>query len=354
MFGSKSTFISSGNSLLDKLLGGGFVNGSLNVFERQGHSSKNLDHVWNKSLAASTLATGNNLIFVNFQAQNYTQEQLISSLPTPRKVKPQTLFKDIQTKSPSTRIKIAWRYSDRGVSPSDDLRLDQVDFGLKLSKECDPDILGQCRIVTAKADLAETITDIRNAIQELKPNSKTTNLIINDAFHPFSTLRNDCDTALTFQVFRAVARSLGGGVVLMSYDKDCVPRYNIRKPFIYNAADCVLSFYSYETDQNRILGYKDTDGTIEYVKVPKINSFGQQCQRSLSDYGYRFTRDNRYFVVDELSLPPCEDDTPEILAKKKQQADQVAQVDRGRKLVRQVDPLEEFKDVAQNVIPKKL
>jgi hypothetical protein len=139
---------------------------------------------------------------------------------------------------------------------------------------------------------------------------------------------------------------------LVNYDSSlCENHFNIEQS-LYNLADCVVSFNSYETDENKVTGYKDIDGTINYIKVPKISSFGFHFQQDLADWGYRLTKNLKYFVVDELSLPPCEDDNEE--GKGKQCASNLARIEVPSHSLEQVGPLEEFRDVAKDVIAKNL
>lgn len=351
---------STGNETFDKFLGGGLLNTSLNLFERQGPSSRILDSVWNKSLASSTLVSKNNVIQVNFNTLNdINPDQLLSSLPIMRKVTSKLLYKDVQGKSASTQIKIAWRYSSRNSSPSDSImRTQQVDFGVCLSREVsNPDDLGLIRTININENfsLSKFFNQLETEVHDLKKQNKAVNIIITDILNPFSPIIDEPEQLCKFMyALRCFARDrLLKGVILISYDTDQLLNHSKMKQQLYNIADCVLSFYSYETGQNKITGYKNIDGTLEYLKVPKINSFGYHFQRELSDYGYRFTRNHRFFVVDELSLPPLHDDEDEEQVKKKN-ACEVVHVDFRQKPLEQVGPLEDFREVAGRVLSKQL
>lgn len=361
--GSRQPLISLGNETFDQFLGGGFLNTSLNLFERQGPSSKLLDAVWNKSFASSTLQSKNNLILVNFNTSDDIQDgQYLSTLPVSRKVKTELLYKDVRGKSATAKIKIAWRYSSRNcLSPADKMaQTNQVDFGLHLNKEINSDELGIVKIINIKHEnysLKTLLIQLEKEVSDLKCDqiqAKSINIIIKDLLHPLSPVVDKTSHLMELLfMLRCFARTLGRGAILVTYDTDmCLNHFTIKQN-LYNMADCVVSFFSYETGQNVLLGYKHTDGTLDYVKVPKINSFGLHFQRELSDWGYRFTRNHRFFVVDELNLPPCHDDEDDGGGVRKQITSEVTDIDYKGKRLEQVGPLEEFREVAGYVLAKK-
>lgn len=356
---TKLSLISTGNETFDKFLGGGLLNSSLNLFERKGPSSRPLESIWNKSLAATTLKSGNNLIYVNFNSLvELNNEDFVRSLPANRKVKSEILYKDIRGKSATTKIKIAWRYSSRSSSPPDNVnRMNQIDFGfLSTSSLADQaESLGKisCLNIQKGCQLKEILSKLQTMSNELKKTSDTVNIILKDLFHPYSVLVDDMKQICQFLFnLRYFARTLDKGAILVGYDSDMCIDYPHIKQHIYNLADCVVKFYSYETEENRLTGYKNTDGTLNYLKVPKINSFGLHFQRELSDWGYRLTKNHRFFVVDELSLPPCQDDDDNKM--KNQNAAEVAKIDHKYKSLEQVGPLEDFREIAGNVLAKQL
>lgn len=360
MFGptSRGPMISTGNETLDKFLGGGLLNSTVTIFERHGPSSMLLDAILNKSMASMTLTTKKNLIFVNFNVlYEPTEDQLLSSLPVCRKVKTEILYKDIRGKSAAAQIKIAWRYASRNASPSDSvLRTDQVDFGLSLAKEEDRSDLGELKIINVEEpfSIERFFKELDKQTAELKKGGNTVNIIISNLLHPFSPL-NHCHKNLCKFIYalRCFARLLDKGAIQIVYDTSMLPRHSQIRQCIYNLADCVVTFYSYETDENKITGYKNIDGTLEYVKVPKINSFGLHFQRELSDWGYRLTKNHRFFVVDELSLPPCHDDEDEDHSRRPRTTN-IAKIDNEQQPLEQVGPLEDFREVAENVLAKRL
>lgn len=355
----KQNVISTGNETFDRFLGGGFLNSSVNIFERQGPSSRVLDSIWNKSFAASTLSLRkDSLIYVNFNtAVEVEKQSFLASLPTPRKVKADILYKDIRSKS--AQIKIAWRYTSRPISsPSDTIaRVDQIDFGLSLAKETENENLEpRISIINVKPEetINEVISNIKQTIWTLKQSQPNICIIAKDILHPFSPIGDDVQKFLNLLYgFRCLSRTFDKGAILISYDCDLLVDHDNLKQQIYNLADCVVSFYSYETGENRLTGYKDIDGTLEYVKVPKINAYGFHFQRDLSDWGYRLTRNHRFFVVDELSLPPCEDDDDDK-TKGAQTATKMTNIENTRRPLELVGPLEEFREVAKDVLAKKL
>lgn len=355
----RQNLISTGNETFDRFLGGGLLNASLNLFERQGPSSRPLDHVCNKSLAAATLSAKCNLIVVNFNSSKpLTTDEFLESLPATRKVRSEILYKDIRSRTAHAKIKIAWRYSNRTQSPSDSTaRTSQVDFGLSLlTKDSDSGELGGCSILNVDESdftLAGLLTRLEATITSLKSSGGIINIIIKDILHPFSPVLDDAQQMIKlFYALRCIARRIEKGCILISYDRNMFLNYTDLKLSLYNIADCVVSFYSYETDENISRGYKDADGTLEYVKVPKINSFGFHFQQDLSDWGYRLTRNHRFFVVEELSLPPCDDDDDEEKKKKKDVLD-VTDIHTKITPLRQVGPLEDFREVAQEVFTKR-
>lgn len=360
--GRTQNLISFGNQTFDKFLGGGLLNSSLNIFERENPSSRVLDAVWNKSLASKTLSSKNNLIIVNFNPPNeLDNERFLSTLPASRRVNSEILYKDIRGKSQLAKIKIAWRYTNKNSSPADVcLKYDQIDFGLSLVKECKPDDLGKLKIISVKVPeefkLSELLVELEDQINQFKSSNKSVNIIVKDLFHPFSPFTNEPQEAIKFLYsLRYLSRTLTKGAILITYDTDMISNYDVLKQKIYNVADCVVNFFSYETGQNKISGYKNIDGTLDYVKVPKINSFGLHFQQELSDWGYRFTKNHKFFVVDELSLPPCGDDEQEANNKqRKQNATEVTNIEHARRPLERVGPLEEFREIAGDVIARQL
>lgn len=361
MFGqtARSQLISTGNETLDKFLGGGLLNSTVNIFERQGPQSKLLDAILNKSLATATLTTKKNLIFVNFNVLfEPTVEQILASCPVSRKVKTEILYKDIRGKSATAQIKIAWRYTNRNASPSDSLmRMDQVDFGLSLSKEVESKDLGELRVINVEEPFSNEkfFKSLEEQVAELKKGGNTVNIILSNLLHPFSPLNDSDNNFLRFiYALRCFSRRLDKGAIQIVYDTSMLPKHSQIKQSIYNLVDSVVTFYSYETDENKITGYKNIDGTLEYVKVPKLNSFGFHFQRELTDWGYRLTRNHRFFVVDELSLPPCHDDEDDDQSARKPRMSNIAKIDNEQQPLKQVGPLEDFREVAESVLAKRL
>lgn len=355
MHGQNHSFVSFGNDTLDKFLGGGLLNGSLNIFERQGPSSKPLSDVWTKSLSASTIASEDSLIIVNFSHwKPMDRAKFLSELPQPRKVNSEILYKDVRGKSQISKIKIAWRYSSRNSSPSDDnLKTNQIDFGLPLTPNDDFDL--RFIDVSGNFNISEFLNNLDSTVNDLKQKNKPINIIIIDMLHPLSPLIDKTQQLLKLTyAFRVIARSLSRGAILLSYDIDTCPDHDKIKQHLYHFADSVVSFYSYETGQNKLAGYKNFDGTLDYVKVPKINSFGLHFQQELSDWGYRFTRNHRFFVVDELSLPPCQDDEDDPSKPKKRNATDITKIEPNSGPLEHVGPLEDFREIAGDVLAKQL
>lgn len=355
---SKQTLISSGNETFDKFLGGGLLRSSLNLFERSGPSSKLLDPVLNKSFAATTLLSKSNLLFIDFNtAAELDDARFLSKLPFPRKIKSELLYKDVRGRSASAKIKIAWRYSSRVSDTSDEVtKMHQVDFGLPLTRETRRDDLGTLQMlgVDNEFDMSEFFRSLDEHISKLGGDDKTINIIIQNLMHPFSPMVDKSDKLLSFIcALRCRARTLEKGAILVSYDRSLCSNYASLQTHLYNLADCVVCFNSYETGQNKIIGYKNADGTLEYIKVPKINSFGFHFQPELSDWGYRFTKNHRFFVIDELTLPPCHDDEDTDKIQKQTAAD-LTNIGHKRRPLEQVGPLEEFREVAEGVISKRL
>lgn len=340
--------ISFGNESFDKFLGGGLLNSSLNLFERLGPSSRILETVWNNSLAASTLFAKNNLIYINFNtSKQVTEKEFITSLPLPRKVKAEVLYKDLHGKTAIRTIKIAWRYTGRSLSPSDNFSTDQIDFGVSLCRISKPEDLGKLSIINITKE--HSIEQLFNSLQEyLSEGDQPVNIIINDLLHPFSPLVDNTSSLLQLAYsLRCLSRTIRNGAILVGYDTDMFPDHAFVKQHLYNLADCVLSFYSYETGENKITGYKNTDGTVNYIKVPKINTFGPHFQQELSDWGYRFTKNHKYFVIDELNLPPCLNDEEDIKVRKKE-ATELTQSQ--HKPLDQASPLEDLRHVAKLIL----
>lgn len=343
--------ISFGNESFDKFLGGGLLNSSLNLFERQGPSSSILDTVWNKSLAATTLSKVDNLIYVNFNTlEELKDEGFIRLLPKPKKVKAEVLYKDLLGKSEVKTIKIAWRYSGRSLSPSDRFTADQVDFGSSLTVANIPSELGILKIINATREhsIRQLFNDLDDCLSELTKLDKTVNIIISDILHPFSPFIDNTSNLLQLLYsLRCLSRTLHKGAILISYDIDMFSNHADVKQHVYNLVDCVVSFYSYETGENKITGYKNTDGTLDYVKAPKINTFGPHFHRELSDWGYRFTKNHKFFIIDELNLPPCLDDEED--SRKVQKKDVAELTQTQQKPLNVVGPLEDFRHVAKDI-----
>lgn len=350
----RHSLISSGNETLDKFLGGGFLKSTLNLFERQGPHSRHLEAVWNKSIAASTLVTGN-LILVNFNsAFKVDSDTFLRGLPKPSRVKSNLLYKDVRGKSSASHIKIAWRYSNRNASPADSLMLtDQIDFGIHLVDQSDEEFSKKLRVINLTKDFSLTffIENLKSITSSFGNKGARTNIICKDLLHPFSPLIDRQDLLIKLMyLLRAFSRTVDNGMIFTSYDIELIDDHMQHKQHLYNIADSVVSFYSYESGQNLMTGYKNINGTLDYVKVPKLNSFGFHFQRELSDWGYRLTRNRRFFVIDELSLPPCDDNDEDFI--KKQQAADITNV--SRKSIKQASPLEDFKGVAGSLLIKQL
>lgn len=301
----KQNLTSSGNETFDKFLGGGLLDGSLNIFRRSGPSSDILDTIINSSFASSSLSLKGTLIYVNFNsALEVDQHNLLTTLPALRKVKSDVLYQDIRDKSAVAKIKIAWRYSQQDSIT----KVNQVDFGVALTKSVESSELGSLTVINVEED--ETLESVTSRISEAvsklkKPNCPIT-VIVRDLVHPFSSVKNH-NLLKCLYILRCISRTLEKGCILVNYDSSLCDNHLDIEQSLYNLADNVVSFYSYETDENKSTGYSDIDGTVRYTKVPKINSFGFHFQQHLTDWSYRLTKNLRYFVLDELSLPPCGD-----------------------------------------------
>lgn len=358
MFGSslKQAFISTGNDTFDTFFGGGLLNSTLNIFERQGLASRPLETIVEKSISASTLANKCDLIYVNFNSELDIKEDLfLESLPLPKKVKPELLYKDVRPKSASAMIKIAWRYTAQGSSPSTgSFKENQNDFGLCLSKHTDIE-LTNLHIINIKNETFsfKTLIDQLASMTSNLANSKSVNIILANLLHPFSPIYGDPQKLLfLLYAMRAFARTIERGMVMTVYDTEMCQNHSSIKNLIYNTADAVVSFYTFADSQSRLLGYKDTDGTVDYIKVPKLNTFSHHFQRELSDWGYRTTKNNKYFVIDKLSLPPCDSGAQEDRTTiEKKDGTELLGVHK-HEILEEVGPLEEFKDFVGDVLRK--
>lgn len=265
------------------------------------------------------------------------------------------LYKDIRAKSVPTKIKIAWRYSEPEVSsPSDGVaRMEQIDFGTPLLNEHTAENLGKVEIMNVHDgdSPAQILSQLNQKVIDLKKSFSTVNIVTESIMHPFSPLVDNVNLCNFVFGLRCLSRILDKGAILISYDCDMIENYNEIQQRLYNLADCVVSFYSYETGENKLTGYKDIDGTLNYVKVPKIASYGFHFQRDISDWGYRLTKNQRFFMIDELSLPPCDDDDE---ARGQQTATGLTNIESVRRPLEQVTPLEEFREVAEKVLSKRL
>lgn len=306
MFGPSSTqnLISTGNQTFDTFLGGGLLNSSLNIFERKGSASRALESIIEKSISATTLANKNDLIIINFNTESdYRDNIFLESLPFPKKVRSDLLYKDVRPKS-SSAMKIAWRYTAQASSPSTSaLRENQIDFGTCLSKQ---DVeLGNLIIINIKKETFSYKTLIDQLVDGVK-SSETVNIILLNLLHPFSPIYGDSQKLVSLlYIMRAFARTIERGSIVTSYDIEMCQNHVSLKSQIYNMADSVISFFTFSDNQCRLLGYKDIDGTVDYIKVPKINTLSYHLQRQLTDWGHRITKNNKYFVIHKLSLPPC-------------------------------------------------
>lgn len=367
MFGqtAKQKLVTSGNGTLDKFLGGGFPLNTVNLFERHGPSSKVLDPIINKSVASATLTNQDSLIFVNFNtAIKFEEEDFLLSLPATRQVKLDALNKDIRGSS-NTKIEIAWRYSQRGISsPSDVVRkTSQVDFGLSWNK-MNPDKKASVQLLNVSPDdyVEDIFSGIDKSLALLRASNPSNNIVVilKDLLHPLSPMVDNNANLLRFLYhLKCLTRSTDNCVVILTYDIAMCNNHNEIKNHIYNLADSVVSFYSYETDENNLTGYKDINGTSTYFKVPKINSYGFHFQRDLSDWGYRLTKNNRYFVLDELSLPPCHDDDDSIKQKagpgcRPRAPPEMLKIENTPPKLGRSNPLDEFRGVAKDILSKKI
>lgn len=347
---NKEGLITSGNDTFDRFLGGGFVNQSVNLFERKGPSSTLLDTIWYKSQAAATVASKSGLIYVNFNSiYEIPEENLIASLPQARKVKAEMMFKDIRGKTPAEKIKIAWRYTNINANPSDILmRMNQLDFGISMSRDWDSSLIGRVKVLNIKQhqfNMKLFFKTLEREVANVKGADGKVSIIIADLLTPFSEMIDDSHLLLRFVYgLRCFARNLETGIILLGIDVNmCLDHARIKNQ-LYNFCDSVISFYSYETGQNRLIGYKNSDGTLEFKKVPKINSFNSHFQREVSDWGYRITKNHRFFVVDELDLPPAGNDDGHD--KDRRIASELAALEPKASPLEQVGPLEDFKDIA--------
>lgn len=368
MFGQPSTsnqhrnhiLVSSGNETFDTFLGGGFLHTSLNLIERQGIYSRILDLILNNSFATSTLTSKNNLLFVNFNAsREWTERQVINKLPQQRKIKTEILYDDVYKQSSSAKIKIAWRYTSRDtVFPDKSSESYQIDFRLGLNA-LNKDNIGEIAVINAEHEDAFTFKSffekLDTTVERLRKPHNYVNIIIKDLLHPFSPLVDKPKELMRlFLLLRCFSRRMDRGAILVVYDVDMFSEHEKLKNKLYNLADSVVSFFSYQNGQNVASGYPDSDGMLEYIKVPKIKSFGLHFQREVSDWGYRITKNYRFLVIDELSLPPCpdNDEANKAQVKKRIITDEIDIFDKGNNL-QQVSPLEDFREVAKNVLPRK-
>lgn len=300
---SRQTLISTCNDSLNTLLGGGFVASTLNIFERSGTQSQRLDSIITKTISASTLVKQRDLVYVNFNdLLPVTSDHLIASFPLPVKVKTEVLNKDVRPDTRKEQIKIAWRYSNNNILFRDE-RQDQLDFGHSLKHHHES--LG--KIIVVNLDKIFTNGDMRTFLEILEAvkTSDCIDFVMADITHPHSVLDGHHELFLTIlYALRAFARTLKQGAVFMCINTDSIDDYNFKQDQIYNLADSVVHLSSLSEEESILIGCVHSEGLVEYRKVPKLYSNSYHFKRPLSDWAYRTTSNNKYFLIDQLSLPP--------------------------------------------------
>lgn len=334
----KQRIVSTGNESLDDILGGGLVRSTVNILECANRHSVATGKMTQSTFASNVLSNkGNLIVLVCDQMTRLNEQEFLATLPLKTRVKSENLYKDLVSKSASTRIKIAWRYTNLS-SPSDRVLLvDQADFGVQLKSDKDlTNYIKEFKLlkILHLADFANVKEAMKKLVQlvdeannhgishSISPQDRSCmsdvpkkstldknsdiNVLVMNLTSPLS-LVDTTDMPSFMFTLRCLTRSRKNCTCLVTIYSELI----LASPFpivlerLYNLSDGIVKLSSF-VDMS-ITPYVDYNGIAEIIKTAKINSTAYHYEKDVCDWGFRITKNNRFLVFDKLSLPPCDE-----------------------------------------------
>lgn len=197
-------------------------------------------------------------------------------------------------------MKIAWRYQSMPtVSSGDNNSADPFDYGNHISEET---------LVCATIDFADFDT-CYEVLQRNSSPSTVTRLILYNLGSPMSNLKLSSIPKFIYDL-KSICRKLPNVSCLITMPMHLIlssPVAHIRNR-IHTIVDCVIQLIAFT--ENSKTPYTEYSGLFNILKLPTINSLNYYFVPETFDIGYQLKRNDRFFIVDKLCLPPDLGETP--------------------------------------------
>ena len=195
-------------------------------------------------------------------------------------------------------MKIAWRYQEMPSQRSIQ-HVDQFDFSSPITdREIAENNLGAQMIdIVGLSYIQEHVNEIGN--------SKDPSRIIFKNLTSVEYGMNENNIQTFVFALKAALRKNQNSVAMITIDSRLMANHVRMR--LHAMCDAVIKLTSFNGTNPQ---YPDYDGTVEISKLPKVNVLNVPKKLETLDLGFTMKKNNRYFVVDKLCLPPELGDTP--------------------------------------------
>ena len=206
--------------------------------------------------------------------------------------------KDEPVTTNQSDLKIAWRYQEM-PSHRDIQHANQFDFSCCISdREIAENNLGAQMIDIVK------LKDITNHVLQIG-NSKDSSRIVFKNLNAVGYNSKENEISSFLFSLKSALRKNQSSVAMITIDPRTLSNAGRRR--IHSLCDAVISLTAFNGADSK---YPDYDGTVNICKLPKVNLLNVTKKLETLELGFAMKKNNRYFVIDKLCLPPELGDTP--------------------------------------------
>lgn len=191
----------------------------------------------------------------------------------------------------SNDMKIAWRYKSLAAASSE--ASEQFDFGVYVDEET----LNQANINFVNHDALIKFNF------DYDPNKCLTRIVVQDLGSPLSPISIESIPMFIYNLKSFVRRN-PNVVCLVTFSSQMIQSSNFAFVCsrIYNNVDCAIKLIPF--DESTQTPYKEYDGLVNILKLPKLNSLNYYFVPETFDLGFKLKKHSRFLIVDKLCLPP--------------------------------------------------
>ncbi|KAI1295549.1 Elongator complex protein 4 [Halotydeus destructor] len=277
-----SKTLSSGIPSLDDLIGG--VSRSCLILLEE-DEFEIYSNIFLKLFISEGLYSGESVLLSGNSLEKF--DDIMKQLPTRTLVQPES-----RPSSEPNHLKIAWRYADTPSNDDSTNQKHQYDLGAIITDQeitqlsLKTDLIQQVEFADISSTLAKSEQSVRAIVKNLT-----------------SCVSEKEIAGYLFKLKSVVKKNQG--ICVVSINSHVLPHETLAR--LHNISDCAIELNAFH-GQNA--SYPDYDGTLSFHKLPKINALSNPKNIETLDLGFQMKKQNRFFIVDKLCLPPELGDTP--------------------------------------------